>query len=121
MNNDAARKFCKEHGPSALHSVVVSWIPLIGAFWFLAKPTLIEAVSEAVADDIQVQVEKSIRPINSAFKVLLSQQILNLKKNIATLEFERNHESEEWTHEEGQRLVSMESELKALEEAKEEL
>ncbi|KKL12226.1 hypothetical protein LCGC14_2537880 [marine sediment metagenome] len=111
----------KEHGRSTLHSIIVSWIPLVGAFWFLAKPILITAVSEAVADDIKIQVESSIRPINSAFKVLLGQQILNLKKDIAATEYKRDHESEDWLNEDSQQLVSMESELKALEEAKEEL
>ena len=114
-------QFARQHGKDALHSIVVSWIPLIGAFWFLAKPILITAVSEAVADDIQTQVEKSVRPINSAFKVLLSQQILNLKKDIAAMEFDKEHEPESWTHGEMQELVSMESELEALQEAKEEL
>ena len=111
----------KEHGKDALHSVIVSWIPLVAAFWFLAKPILITAVSEAVAEDIETQVEKSVRPINSAFKVLLGQQILNLKKDIAATEYKRDHESEDWLNEDSQQLVSMESELKALEEAKEEL
>ncbi len=112
----------KEQGIQISLAAVISWVPLIPIFWFLVKPILIQSVGEAVASDIQHQVEEGVRPINAAFKVLLGQQILNLKKDIATLEFRRdNPPTNDWTAEDQLRLVGMESELKSLEEAKEEL
>ena len=102
-------------------AAVLSWIPLVPVFWLLAEPLLIRAVSEAVAEDIQYQVQIEIRPLNSAFKVLLQRDILSLKKDIASVEFKRDHSANSWTGEDAEKLVYLEDELEALEKAKKEL
>ncbi len=111
----------KEQSKTISLAAVLSWLPLVPIFWFVVKPLLVTAVSEAVADDIKTQVEQGVRPINSAFKLLLQSDINKLKRDIAMLEFREEHEPETWGQEAAMLLSDKKIELKALEEAEEEL
>jgi len=111
----------KEQGKTISLAAVLSWLPLIPVFWFIVKPILVTAVSDAVADDIHTQVQAGVQPINSAFKLLLQSDINKLKRDIAMLEFREEHEPEAWGQEAAMLLSDKKIELKALEEAKEEL
>jgi len=111
----------KERSVSISLAAVVSWLPLIPVFWFVVKPLLVTAVSEAVADDVKTQVQEGVKPINSAFKLLLQSDINKLKRDIALLEFREEHNPDDWGEEAAILLSDKKIELRALEEAKEEL
>ncbi len=106
----------KEHGKTFSITVIASWLPLIGAFWFLGKPLLISAVSEAVASDIKIQVTKGLEPINNAFAALMRNNISAIRKDIALLEFKRDN-TDVWTQDDAKRLVQLKIDLDAAKEA----
>ncbi|KKL12155.1 hypothetical protein LCGC14_2538580, partial [marine sediment metagenome] len=103
----------KREGIHISLAAVLAWIPLIPVFWFIAKPVLIGAVSDAVADDIQTQVKAEVKPLNSAFKVLLKNDIDNNRKQIAALEFKRDRHSDNWTEGDASLLIDLKIELDA--------
>ena len=111
----------KREGIHISLAAVLAWIPLIPVFWLFAKPILITAVSEAVADDIQTQVKAEVLPLNLAFKVLLKSDIDNKRKQIAALEFKKDHHSNDWTENDAKVLIDLKIELDALQEAYKEL
>ena len=113
-------KVTKDQGINISLAAVLSWLPLIPVFWFLVKPVLVTAVSEAVAGDIQQQVASEVEPINNAFVALLQRDINSTKKEIATLEF-RERQGDDWTEEDAAMLADMEIQLDALKEAKDAL
>ena len=115
------RKITREQGFRMTLTAVLSYLPLIPVFWFLVKPILVEAVSVAVADDVQQQVEEGVKPISSAFKILLMPMIDEKKREIAALEFKKTERNGDWTAEDAQKLVDCEIELEAMIAAKEEL
>ncbi len=115
-NND--RMITKAQGFRMTLTAVLSYLPLIPVFWFLVQPVLITAVSKAVADDIKTQVDKSVAPINSAFKILLQRDIDAKKREIAAFENKRQFNSSEWTEEDAKDLVNCEIELESLVAAK---
>lgn len=120
MSNDN-RRITKAQGFRMTLTAVLSYLPLIPVFWFLVKPALVIAVSEAVADDIKTQVEASVAPINSAFKILLQRDIDEMKRKIAAFENKRQFYSSEWTTKDAEDLVDFRIELESLVAAKEEL
>ncbi|MCK5607403.1 hypothetical protein KAR91_36300 [Candidatus Pacearchaeota archaeon] len=115
------RKITRDQGFRMTLTAVLSYLPLIPIFWFLVKPILIEAVSAAVADDIQAQVKEGVRPMNSAFKILLQQQIDTKKREIAAFEDKRQFRSSAWTSKDAEDLVDCKIELEALVAARKEL
>lgn len=110
-------KITKEQGVHISIAAVLSWLPLIPVFWFLVKPVLISAVSEAVASDIQEQVSKEVAPINNAFVALLQRDINATKKEIAAERF-RQRSDDTWEQDDAEYLADLEIQLDALEEAK---
>lgn len=102
-------------------TAILSYLPLIPVFWFLLQPVLITAVSEAVADDIKHQVDESVAPINSAFKILLQRDIDQKKREIAAFKNKRQFHADEWTSEDAEDLVDCEITLDSLIAAKAEL
>ena len=111
----------KREGIHISLAAVLAWIPLIPVFWFLAKPILITAVSDAVADDIQQQVKAEVQPLNSAFKVLLQHDINNKRKQIAALVFKQTRYPDDWKETDASILIDLKIELDALQEASKEL
>jgi hypothetical protein len=111
----------KREGVHISIAAVLSWIPLIPVFWFLVKPILISAVSDAVADDIQQQVKSEVKPLNSAFKVLLQNDINTKRKQIASLNYKRTRHPNDWAESDAKLLVDLEIELDSLQEAYKEL
>ena len=118
-NND--RRITRAQGFRMTLTAVLSYLPLIHVFWFLVKPVLIVAVIEAVADDIKDQVDASVAPINSAFKILLQQDIDVKKREIAAFENKRQFHSDKWTTEDAKDLVNCRIVLESLIAAKKEL
>lgn len=112
----------RRHGLTALIGALGALIPVGTIFWFLVEPRLISIISVAVADDIKTQVQQEIRPLNESFKVLLKQDILDLKKDIANKEYRRDNPPEgDWTVLDAQRLVEDYAQLASLETALKEL
>lgn len=118
-NNDM--RITKAQGFRMTVAAVLSYLPLIPVFWFLVKPVLIVAVSEAVAGDIKAQVDASVAPINSAFKILLQRDIDGKKREIAALENKRQFHTSEWTTRDAEDLVNCRIDLESLIAAKGEL
>ena len=121
MMTSEDRKITKAQGFRMTVTMVLSYLPLIPVFWFLVKPILITAVSEAVADDIAEQVGHEVAPINSAFKILLQRDIDAKKREIAALEFKKVERNGDWTAEDAEDLIDCKIELESLVAAKEEL
>lgn len=115
------RRITREQGFRMTLTALVSYVPLIPIFWFLVKPVLIEAVSAAVSDDIKAQVEESVQPISSAFKILLQRDIDQKKREIAALKNKRQFHKDEWTSQDAEDLIDCEIELESLTAAKREL
>jgi hypothetical protein len=110
----------KERGKDISIAAVLSWIPLVPVFWFLVKPVLILAVTEAVADDIQEQVKNGVAPVNNAFAALMRRDISSIRKEISGLKFKRDN-TDTWTSADAEDLVQLEIDLDAAKEALEAL
>ena len=103
-------------------AAVLSWVPLIPVFWFIVKPILVTAVSEAMASDVAQQIQKEAAPIKGAFSVLILRDISYLRKEIAAMEFRRDNPPEDdWTADDAQDLVELQLELESMREALSEL
>lgn len=103
-------------------AAVLAWIPLIPVFWFIVKPILVTAVSEAMASDVAQQIQKEAAPIKGAFSVLILRDISYLRKEIAGMEFVRdNPPADDWTADDAQDLVELQLELESMREALNEL
>ena len=103
-------------------AALLSWIPLIPVFWFIVKPILVTAVSEAMASDVAMQIQKEAAPIKGAFSVLILRDISYLRKEIAGMEFRRDNPPEEdWAAEDAEDLVDLQLELESMQSALTEL
>ena len=112
----------KDEGIRISVAAVLSWIPLIPVFWFIVKPILVTAVSEAMASDVAQQIQKEAAPIKGAFSVLILRDISYLRKQIAGMEFVRdNPPADDWTAEDAQDLVELQLELESMRSALNEL
>ena len=107
----------KEHGISISLNTVATFVPLLGIVWFLLKPAMIEAIAE----DIDEQIEKQAQPLENAFKVLLRAEINDIQGSIDLLEFREEHEPDTWLEEHARLLSRRKIELVALKEAYDEL
>jgi hypothetical protein len=107
----------KEHGINISLNTIATLIPVMAVMWFLLKPAMIEAI----ADDLDEQIEKQSQPLQNAFKVILKANINAIKKSIALLEFREEHDPGSWTKDDANVLASQKIELEALEEAYAEL
>ena len=112
----------KEEGIRISVAAVLSWIPLIPVFWFIVKPILVTAVSEAMASDVAQQIQKEAAPIKGAFSVLILRDISYLRKQIAGMEFLRdNPPADDWTADDAEDLVELQLELESMQSALHEL
>ena len=112
----------KEEGIRISVAALLAWLPLIPVFWFIVKPILVTAVSEAMASDVAQQIQKEAAPIKGAFSVLILRDISYLRKEIAGMEFRRdNPPAEDWTAEDAQDLVDLQLELESMQSALNEL
>jgi hypothetical protein len=107
----------REHGLNISLNTVATLVPVLAVVWFLLKPAMIEAI----ADDLDEQIDKQSEPLQNAFKVILKVDINELKKSIALLEFREEHDPDSWTSDHANILASRKIELEALEEAYAEL
>jgi len=107
----------KEHGFSVSISSLISIFTLGGMGWFFLQPIMVAQISTAMAEDMEQAIEDKTEPIQSAFKVLLLKDINQLKRVIATLEYKEEHEPDEWTERDAQRLTDKYIELEAFQEA----
>lgn len=111
----------KERGINVTLSTITALLAIIPAAWFVGKPLLVGSISEAIADDVETEVEEQIAPVQTAFKVIILNDINLLKKNIAQYEFEEEHEPDSWTEEDARKLAEAKITLAAFEEAYREL
>ena len=112
----------KDEGIRISVAAVLSWLPLIPVFWFIVKPILVTAVSEAMASDVAMQIQKEAAPIKGAFSVLILRDISYLRKEIAGMEFLRdNPPADDWTADDAEDLVELQLELESMQAALDEL
>lgn len=107
----------KEHGLTVSVSTIATLVPVLAAVWFVMQPLMVSQISSAMASDLEDMIEDETKPIEGAFKVLLQSDINRLKRNIARLEYREEHEPDEWTEADSQRLADYKIELDAFEEA----
>ncbi len=108
----------KDEGIRISVAAVLSWLPLIPVFWFIVKPILVTAVSEAMASDVAQQIQREAAPIKGAFSVLILRDISYLRKEIAGMEFVRdNPPVDDWTADDAESLVELQLELESMREA----
>lgn len=115
-------KITKEQGVSISLSTITSVVALIPILWFVGQPILVSAVSEAMAEDIQQQVQQGVAPLNMAFVAIIQSNIADLRRQIAAMEFRRdNPPPDDWTAEDAQELVNLRIDLDTQEDALEAL
>ncbi len=103
-------------------STISSVLAMMPVLWFVAKPILTEAVSVAVAEDIEEQVKSGTAPLNLALSALIRARVADLRKEMAAMEFRRdNPPVDDWTAIDAEDLVDLELTLEAQEEALEAL
>jgi len=112
----------KDQGVRMSITALAAWLPFIPIFWFILKPILVTAVSEAMASDVAQQIQKEAAPIKGAFSVLILRDISYLRKEIAGMEFRRdNPPADDWTADDAQDLVELQLELESMRAALNEL
>jgi len=112
----------KDQGVRMSITALAAWLPFIPIFWFILKPILVTAVSEAMASDVAQQIQKEAAPIKGAFSVLILRDISYLRKEIAAMEFRRdNPPVEDWTADDAENLVDLQLELESMRAALNEL
>ena len=107
----------KDHGTTISISTIATLVPVLAAVWFVMQPVMVSQISDALADDMEEEIEEKTRPIKGAFNVLLQSDINRLKRNIARLERKQQHEPDEWTEADAVRLADYKIELDAYEKA----
>ena len=111
-------KVTKEESVKISLAAVMSWIPLVPFLWFVFQPILVTAVSEAMADQLQMQIAEEVKPISTAFTVLVRKDIADLRRLIAEQEFIRdNPPADDWTSDDAADLVNLRLELEGFQEA----
>ncbi len=101
---------------STVASTVSSLVVLVPVLWFVGKPI----IADALAEDFKQVAQQEAAPIKSAFSVLLTRDINNLRREIAALKF-RQRTEENWEAEDAEYLAELEIEFESLKEAKAEL
>ncbi len=107
----------KETGLNVSLSSVVSIATLGGMMWFILQPLMVSQISTAMAGEIETTIDEKTRPIIGAFEAILQSDINRLKRVIARLEYKEEHDSEEWTEADADRLSDSRIELEAFQEA----
>lgn len=102
-------------------STITSLAAVLPILWFVGKPVLTTAVSDAMGEEIQETVKGEIAPVISAFEVLLTLQINELRKEIAAMRFRQRRGGDEWTQDDADILAEAEIELESLRDALEAL
>ena len=109
----------KEHGLNISISTLGAMIPILAFMWIFVKPTLMESISTALADEFDDQIEEQTLPMQRAFKVLLRTDITELRKEVARM---KTHEDDEdWDEGDAEDLAELEIEYEALRDAYNEL
>ena len=102
----------KAQGGRHLATLIISWVTVFGLGFPFVKPALVEAVSTAMAEEIEDTVKDTVAPINNAFEVLLTLQINTARKDIATMQF-RQRQGVDWNSEDASDLTEKQIELEA--------
>jgi len=111
-------KVTKEDSVRISLAAVASWIPLLPFLWFVLQPILVTAVSDAMADQISMQIKQEVAPIGAAFTVLVKRDIVSLRRRIAEQEFIRDNPPDgDWTADDAEDLVDLVLELESSQEA----
>ena len=84
-------KITKEQGINVSLSTLTSVLALMPILWFIGKPILVSAVSDAMAEEIEDQVKAGVAPLNGAFIAIIQNNIDNLIREIARMEFRRDN------------------------------
>lgn len=109
---------------ASILSVCVIILPAAG--WF-GKGTIVQVMSDAMADKIEQKVEQHVAPVNAGFAVMLQNSIAELEDQISRLEYKRDR-SDDFSALEQQeltikrrRLASNRDALRALQDAEKDL
>jgi len=100
----------KSIGVSALASIIGMCGILAPVGWYVIKPTLVAAVSTAMAEDIQSSIEHKLEPLNAGFKAIILQNINSKRRLIAAMEFRRDT-GDMWTAADATQLAQLQIEL----------
>lgn len=84
-------------GISAVASIIGMCAILAPVGWYLVRPTLVSAVSTAMADELDQKISQQVAPLNQGFKAIIQSNINNIRRQIARLEFARDDPQTEWT------------------------
>lgn len=85
-------------------------LPVVGAALF---PWFVGFTSNAVAGEIQKEVQKQVQPITVALRAQFESQIANLEVEVARMEYRRDRRPETWTEIDATDLVSKKRQLEA--------
>ncbi len=111
------QKVTQRHGITFALSTFGSVVSIIGIFWFLLKPFVVEAVAEELKGKIKQIVASELQPTNAAFAVVLRGQIRAVRQQIASLEFRKERDLQTWTARDNQDLATARADLLASEAA----
>ncbi len=106
----------KEISFSTFVSFVGSLAVLMPTLWFVGRPI----IATALAEDFKQVAQEQAAPIKSAFSVLLTRDINNLRREVAGLKFRQN-QGTDWTADDAAYLAELEIELESLRDAKAQL
>lgn len=106
----------RKEGMTITLSALIAWIPVVPVFWLVLQPLLVNAVTEAMSDELQRKVQVEVAPLNQAFIVLIQKSVADLRREIAALEYRRD-KGNNWTSEDAKALVDLELELESSQEA----
>ena len=105
-------KIDKSQGWGAVLSVAASLVVVVPAIWFVIQPLLLSSLNTAMAQETREIVKAEVAPLSAGFTVIIQQNILRLRKEIAQLE-RRQRLPEGLTREETDTLVDLRSQLEA--------
>ena len=111
----------KEQGINISLSTVVSLITVGAAFWLFAKPLISTAVAAELKDEIQKQVRTEVKPLSSAFTIILQNSITDTRRQVTALQYKRRTMPDMWTLEDEQMLSDLEAQLDSNQKALEAL
>ena len=112
------REEIKQHGINISMSTVATLIPVLVFTWMLIKPAVVLAVGEQLNEQVQRTVAKEVAPINIALSVILSNNIENIRLQIAALEFKRDFPpADDWKSEDALALTRLKNDLSSAEMA----
>ena len=100
----------KSIGISAVASIIGMCAVILPVGWYFVKPALAASISTVMAEDIEEKIDRKLMPLNAGFKAILQQNIEQIQRNIARLEY-RQSQDPNWSVQEASDLAQMRIDL----------